>query len=75
MVLVVKMNEEKELPQRKSVRLRNFDYNSVGAYFVTICTENRRQILSLVVGGVEDVAPYKTTFGDIAIRVDIQTLL
>ena len=36
-------------------RLHNFDYNTTGAYFITICTENRAEILSHVVGvGVPD---------------------
>ena len=36
------MDKEKELPRRKSTRLKDFDYSSEGAYFVTICTENRK---------------------------------
>ena len=44
------MNDNKELKQRKATRLENFDYNSAGAYFITICTQNRRQILSHIVG-------------------------
>ena len=35
---------------RKPNRLPDFDYGSNGAYFVTICTENRRHILSDIVG-------------------------
>ena len=27
--------------ERKQIRLRNFDYSSEGAYFITICTKNR----------------------------------
>jgi putative transposase len=27
--------------QRKSIRLKGYDYSSVGAYFVTLCTQNR----------------------------------
>ena len=49
---VVEMDKEKELPKRKATRLNNFDYNSVGAYFITICTQNRRCILSRIVGTV-----------------------
>ncbi len=45
------MDREKELPERKSTRLKCFDYSSKGAYFVTICTKNRAEILSTVVGG------------------------
>ena len=38
------------LPQRKRNRLRNFDYSSNGAYFVTICTAGRRKVLCDIVG-------------------------
>ena len=31
------------LKKRKDIRLKNFDYSSPGAYFVTICTENRKK--------------------------------
>ena len=30
------------IPKRKPNRLREFDYSSVGAYFITICTQERR---------------------------------
>ena len=36
------MDMEKELPKRKIIRLKNYDYNTIGAYFITICTENRK---------------------------------
>ncbi len=45
------MNVEKELPKRKPTRWHDFDYNSTGTYFITICTANRRQTLSKIVGG------------------------
>ena len=45
------MDHEKKLPKRKATRLKNYDYNTTGAYFITICTEDRRQILSRIVGG------------------------
>ncbi len=38
-----------DLPKRKHPRLDCFDYSSNGAYFVTICTQNRRCILSRAV--------------------------
>ena len=40
---------DKKLPKRKSTRLKDFDYSSAGAYFVTICTNDRKQILSQIV--------------------------
>lgn len=43
------------LPERKRTRLPHYDYNSAGAYFVTLCTKDRKQILSRIVGtGVPD---------------------
>ena len=45
------MRMENELPQRKKNRLENYDYSSCGAYFLTICTQNRRSLLSQIVGG------------------------
>lgn len=38
-----------ELPQRKKIRVGEYDYSQCGAYFVTICTQNRRPILSNIV--------------------------
>ncbi len=46
---VMKMDNEKTLPKRKSTRLKNFDYSSAGAYFVTICVRDRMHILSEMV--------------------------
>ena len=44
-----------ELKKRKTPRYQGFDYNSAGVYFITICTQNRRCILSNIVGtGVLD---------------------
>lgn len=40
---------EKELPKRKPLRLSNYDYSSTGVYFITICTEKRRCLLSRVI--------------------------
>ena len=48
-VWVMKMDNDKDLPKRKSTRLKNFDYSSAGAYFVTICVRDRMQILSEIV--------------------------
>ena len=46
MMWVMKVDKEKEFPKRKPTRLKNFDYSSTGAYFVTICVRDRMQILS-----------------------------
>ncbi len=30
-----------ETHRRRSIRLKEYDYSSAGAYFVTVCTQNR----------------------------------
>lgn len=57
-----------DLPKRKPTRLKNYDYSSHGAYFVTICTHNRKQILSHITVG-QGLAPAEnelTAYGKIA---------
>ena len=46
-VLVISMGE---WISRKTTRLPGYDYNTPGAYFLTICTEGRRCLLSRIVG-------------------------
>ena len=46
-----------ELPQRKKIRAGEYDYGQCGAYFVTICTQNRRPILSNIVGDDAHIVP------------------
>ena len=40
-----------ELAERKPNRLGEYDYSTNGAYFITVCTQNRKPILSTIVGG------------------------
>ncbi len=44
-------------PNRKSPRLKGFDYSSIGVYFITICTERHKCILSTIEGGGDLDAP------------------
>ena len=58
-----------DLPKRKSIRLKGYDYSSPGAYFITICTNDRKQLLSrIIVGtGVLDCPQnVLTSYGEIA---------
>lgn len=36
-----------KLPKRKPTRLKGYDYSSPGAYFVTICTNNREKLFEI----------------------------
>ena len=38
-------------PQRRSLRLRDYNYSESGAYFVTICTQDRMALFGEVVNG------------------------
>ncbi len=58
------MNNEK-LPNRKSTRKKHYDYSSNGSYFITICTEERKNILSSIVGDGSSV-PQLTYIGQTA---------
>ena len=46
------------MPVRKNLRLAEYDYSQPGAYFVTICTKDRKNLLGSVVGGDAHIAPY-----------------
>ena len=64
-----------DLPKRKTMRLQGCNYSTPAAYFITICTEGRKRILSSVGTGVPD-GPSKikpihpqvrlTKFGEVA---------
>ena len=45
-----------EQPTRKKNRFERYDYSQNGAYFITICTKDKKCILSSIVG---DAVPYK----------------
>ena len=53
-----------ELPNRKSNRIPEYDYSANGAYFVTICTKDRKKILSQVVGDDAHIVP--KPYGEVA---------
>ena len=40
------MNKKNEIPIRKELRLKYYDYSSKGAYFVTVCVKERKRLLS-----------------------------
>ena len=58
---------ETVLSERTPLRLKDFDYSKNGAYFITICTQDRLEILSTIVGdGALDVPrPRLTEIGAI----------
>ena len=61
-----------ELPKRKHPRLCNYDYSSAGAYFVTICTHNRKCLLSHIVG--REFAPAEIQYTELGMIAKQQLL-
>ena len=58
-------NKEKH---RRSIRIKEYDYSKAGMYFITICTQSRRKILSRIdtsisVGADDSVRPILTNIG------------
>lgn len=49
--------EEKQ--NRKRLRLEGYDYSKEGLYFITICTKDRKPVLSTIVGDDALIVPYK----------------
>ncbi len=45
------MNYDPERHHRHSIRLKGYDYSQEGAYFITICTQDRLCLFGEVVGG------------------------
>ena len=43
-----------ELPKRKQSRLTEYDYSTPNAYFITVCTENRRNLFWKNAGAIND---------------------
>ena len=58
----------RELPKRKHPRLKIYDYSSAGAYFVTICTKDKKCIFANVGRGLAPAADKLeyTEYGKIA---------
>lgn len=40
-----------KINNRHSIRLKNYDYSSNGAYFITICTKNREMLFGEIMNG------------------------
>ena len=45
-----------ELPKRKHIRIEDYDYSTPGAYFITVCVNDRKPILWNV--GAATCRPY-----------------
>ena len=46
-----------EKPNRRSLRLKNYDYGRAGAYFVTVCVRKRLCLFGDIVEGQMNASP------------------
>jgi hypothetical protein len=46
-----------ELPKRATIRWQGYDYANVGAYYLTICTQDRLQLFGRIVDGILHPSP------------------
>lgn len=51
------MRYDPDRHHRRSIRLKGFDYSSVGAYFVTVCVQGRRGLFGELVDGKMHLSP------------------
>ena len=56
------------------MRLREFDYNTPGAYFITFCTHNRSNILSRIVGAIQESPVSQLTACGVIVDAVIQSI-
>lgn len=47
----LKKDNHKTLPQRKSIRLKDYEYSQAGLYFVTICCQDRAHLFGEIKNG------------------------
>ena len=65
-IAVMRFMDER-YPQRKHPRMDHYDYSTAGAYFITICTDKRKCLLSHIVGrGLAPAELRYTEYGRIA---------
>jgi len=46
------MSTNSKLPNRRSIRLKNYDYSQKGSYFITIVTQNRKHLFGKIEDGI-----------------------
>ena len=62
-----------ELPRRKNIRLKEYDYSSNGAYFLTICVKEKSELLGAINVGANCVRPVLSDIGQ-TVEGEIATL-
>jgi len=53
--------ENINIPRRRSIRLKGYDYSQAGAYFITVCTQSHEHLL----GEISDEEMWINAWGNI----------
>ncbi|MCL2760483.1 MAG: hypothetical protein FWD70_02410 [Desulfuromonadales bacterium] len=53
------------LPERKDIRLKDYNYNQNGAYFITVCTKDRAELFGRIIVGAAIGRPLGITYDNI----------
>ena len=61
---------ENKQPQRKRMRLPNYDYTAPGAYFLTLCTQNKEKILCRIMPPDREGGAPRTILSPVGTRVE-----
>lgn len=57
--------DKPNLPKRKTIRIKGYDYSTSGYYFITICTKDKKCILSKVVSSNNSAQTQLTQTGQL----------
>lgn len=52
------MKYDPKIHHRRSIRLRGYDYSQNGAYFITICVQDRKPLFGQIVNGEMQLNPF-----------------
>ena len=58
------MRYDPDKHHRRSIRLKGYDYSQIGAYFITICTQNRECLFGKIVDGKMVLNPFGRIVAD-----------
>lgn len=58
--------------RRRSIRLQGHDYSAAGAYFLTICTQDRVCVLGHITGGEVMLSPFGETASEVWLQVPLK---
>ncbi len=50
------------MKDRKTIRIKEFNYSKIGMYYITICSNNRKEIFSEINVGARCSVPRKNKY-------------